>query len=308
MFKKKRENQELEIIDIENDPSLDKKPDKKGKKKKRDDRKKASAKKADKAESVGKNSGDTKPGDNTPAEKDQPQEKTVLIEFKDVCKKYDQGDNVFYALKDASFTINEGEMVVILGPSGAGKSTLLNLLGGMDSASSGHILFGGRDLTTFNDNQLTAYRAQNVGVVFQFYNLIPTLTAYENVALMRDIKDETADPKEALASVGLAEHMHQFPSQLSGGEQQRTSIARAIAKNPKLLLCDEPTGALDTDTGREVLKLLQDMSREKKRTVVMVTHNSLFADIADTVIRVKNGGIKSIVHNDDPMDALEVTW
>ncbi|MBR4719589.1 MAG: ABC transporter ATP-binding protein [Lachnospiraceae bacterium] len=241
-------------------------------------------------------------------EKKKSKKKRVLIEFKDVCKKYDQGDNVFYALKDANLTINEGEMVVILGPSGAGKSTLLNLLGGMDSASSGHIWFDGADLTTFSDNQLTAYRAKNVGVVFQFYNLIPTLTAYENVALMKDIKDDTTDPKEALAAVGLAEHMHQFPSQMSGGEQQRTSIARAVAKNPKLLLCDEPTGALDTDTGREVIKLLQEMSREKKRTVVMVTHNSFFADIADTVIRVKNGAIQSIVHNDAPSDASEISW
>ncbi len=232
----------------------------------------------------------------------------TLIEFKDVCKKYAQGDNEFYALKDANLTINEGEMVVILGPSGAGKSTLLNLLGGMDSASSGHIWFDGEDLTTFSDNRLTRYRAENVGVVFQFYNLIPTLTAYENVALMRDIKNDTSDPGEALASVGLAEHMHQFPSQMSGGEQQRTSIARAIAKNPRLLLCDEPTGALDTDTGKEVLKLLQNMSREKKRTVVMVTHNSLFADIADTVIRVRNGGIQSIVRNDSPKDADEINW
>lgn len=235
-------------------------------------------------------------------------EKKVLIEFKDVCKKYTQGEHEFYALRDANLTINEGEMVVILGPSGAGKSTLLNLLGGMDSASSGHIFFDGEDLTTFNDNRLTRYRAQNVGVVFQFYNLIPTLTAYENVALMRDIKNDTSDPGEALASVGLADHMHQFPSQMSGGEQQRTSIARAIAKNPKLLLCDEPTGALDTVTGKEVLKLLQDMSREKKRTVVMVTHNSFFADIADTVIRVKNGGIQSVVHNENPKDATEVNW
>ncbi len=232
----------------------------------------------------------------------------TLIEFKDVCKKYSQGEHEFYALKDASLTINEGEMVVILGPSGAGKSTLLNLLGGMDSASSGHIMFDGEDLTTYSDNQLTRYRAQNVGVVFQFYNLIPTLTAYENVALMKDIKDDTTDPIEALTSVGLAEHAHQFPSQMSGGEQQRTSIARALAKNPRLLLCDEPTGALDTDTGKEVLKLLQDMSREKKRTVVMVTHNSFFADIADTVIRVKNGGIQSVVHNDTPKDASEVSW
>ncbi len=235
-------------------------------------------------------------------------EKRALIQFVDVCKKYSQGEHEFYALKDANLTINEGEMVVILGPSGAGKSTLLNLLGGMDNASSGHIWFDGEDLTTFSDNALTRYRAQNVGVVFQFYNLIPTLTAYENVALMKDIKSDTTDPREALAAVGLEDHMHQFPSQMSGGEQQRTSIARAIAKNPRLLLCDEPTGALDTGTGKEVLKLLQDMSREKKRTVVMVTHNSFFADIADTVIRVKNGGIESVVHNGSPKDADEVFW
>ncbi|MBR6158981.1 MAG: ABC transporter ATP-binding protein [Lachnospiraceae bacterium] len=235
-------------------------------------------------------------------------EASVLIEFQNVSKKYNQGEHEFYALKDANLTINEGELVVILGPSGAGKSTLLNLLGGMDSASEGHIWFDGEDLTTFSDNRLTKYRAENVGVVFQFYNLIPTLTAYENVALMKDIKSGTSDPLEALAAVGLADHAHQFPSQLSGGEQQRTSIARAIAKNPRLLLCDEPTGALDTDTGKEVLKLLQDMSREKNRTVVMVTHNSFFADIADTVIRVKNGGIQSIVHNEKPRDANEVNW
>ena len=235
-------------------------------------------------------------------------DKPVLVEFRGVSKKYAQGDNVFYALKEASLTINEGELVVILGPSGAGKSTLLNLLGGMDSASEGHIIFDGKDITTYSDNQLTQYRAQNVGVVFQFYNLIPTLTAYENVALMKDIKDDTLDPKEALAAVGLAEHMHQFPSQMSGGEQQRTSIARALAKNPRLLLCDEPTGALDTVTGREVIRLLQEMSRERKRTVVMVTHNSFFADIADTVIRVKNGGIESVTHNEHPKDAESISW
>lgn len=232
----------------------------------------------------------------------------VLIRFEKVCKKYSQGENEFYALKDADLTINRGEMVVILGPSGAGKSTLLNLLGGMDSASSGHIWFNNEDLTKYNDNQLTMYRAKNVGVVFQFYNLVPTLTAYENVALMKDIKRDTMDPAEALAAVGLKEHMHQFPSQMSGGEQQRTSIARAIAKKPEILLCDEPTGALDTGTGKEVLKLLQSMSRDDKRTVVMVTHNSFFADIADTVIRVKNGAISSIVHNENPKDAEEVNW
>ncbi len=231
-----------------------------------------------------------------------------LIEFRNVSKEYKRGDRTFYALKDANLTIYEGEMVVILGPSGAGKSTLLNLLGGMDFASSGEILFGDQNLTTFTDNQLTEYRARNVGVVFQFYNLIPTLTAYENVALMKDIEKETLDPKEALESVGLGDHLHQFPSQLSGGEQQRTSIARALAKNPKLLLCDEPTGALDTETGREVLCLLQQMSKEKKRTVVMVTHNSVFADIADRVIKVRNGGIKEVIENKEPISANEVSW
>ena len=241
-------------------------------------------------------------------EKSTKAEKKVLMEFKNVTKEYARGDRVFYALKDVNLTINEGEMVVILGPSGAGKSTLLNLLGGMDRASSGEIIFDGVDIAKYSDNQLTQYRAANVGVVFQFYNLIPTLTAYENVALMKNIEKNIMDPKEALAEVGLEDHMHQFPSQLSGGEQQRTSIARAIAKKPKLLLCDEPTGALDTDTGQDVLRLLQNMSREKKRTVVMVTHNSTFADIADTVIRVKNGTIQSVTINENVKDASEVSW
>ena len=225
----------------------------------------------------------------------------AFIKFEKVSKKYGTSDRVFYALKDASFTIDQGEMVVILGPSGAGKSTLLNLLGGMDVASEGTILSCGED-------QLTSYRARNVAVVFQFYNLIPTLTAYENVALMKDIVNDTMDPKQALEAVGLGDHMHQFPAQMSGGEQQRTSIARAIAKNPKLLLCDEPTGALDTNTGRDVLELLVSMSREQKKTVVMVTHNSFFADIADKVIRVKNGGIESVTINEHPKDASEVSW
>ncbi len=308
MFGKKKvqDSRVLEIVDIADDKSLDRAeavPDEKKKKSNKTITKTNTKTRTKKSkEAVNK----TVP-DNGRKEKEK-KDGEVLIEFKDVCKKYSQGEHEFYALKNASLTINEGEMVVILGPSGAGKSTLLNLLGGMDSASSGHIWFGGEDLTTYSDNRLTAYRAGNVGVVFQFYNLIPTLTAYENVALMRDIKDDTTDPKEALAAVGLADHMHQFPSQMSGGEQQRTSIARAIAKNPKLLLCDEPTGALDTGTGKEVLKLLQRMSRDKGRTVVMVTHNSFFADIADTVIRVKNGGIESIVHNAAPKDANEVFW
>lgn len=231
-----------------------------------------------------------------------------IIEFKNVAKSYQRGDRTFYALNHVNLVINEGEMVVILGPSGAGKSTLLNLLGGMDIASEGSIIFEGKDITKYNDNQLTDYRARNVGVVFQFYNLIPTLTAYENVALMKDIENNCLNPKECLEAVGLGEHLHQFPAQMSGGEQQRTSIARALAKNPKLLLCDEPTGALDTDTGRDVLQLLQKMSSEKKHTVIMVTHNSSFAQIADKVIRVKNGGIESITLNENPIDANEVSW
>ena len=204
--------------------------------------------------------------------------------------------------------IGKGEIVSIVGPSGAGKSTLLNLLGGMDTASSGKIWSCGEYISSYNDAKLTDYRARNVAVVFQFYNLIPTLTAYENVALMKDIVNDTLDPSEALKAVGLADHMHQFPAQMSGGEQQRTSIARAIAKNPKLLLCDEPTGALDTNTGRDVLELLVRMSREEKKTVVMVTHNSFFADIADKVIRVKNGGIESVTINEHPKSASEVSW
>lgn len=231
-----------------------------------------------------------------------------FIQFEHVTKQYGSGEQVFYALKDANFTIDEGEMVVILGPSGAGKSTLLNLLGGMDAASDGRIISCGEDISNYKDNQLTDYRARNVAVVFQFYNLIPTLTAYENVALMKDIVQDTLDPKEALEAVGLGKHMHQFPAQMSGGEQQRTSIARAISKNPQLLLCDEPTGALDTNTGRDVLELLVSMSRVHKKTVVMVTHNSFFADIADKVIRVKNGGIESITINEHPKDAREVSW
>ena len=246
-----------------------------------------------------------------------------FIEFRKVEKKYILGEHTFYALKDVDLQIYKGEMVVILGPSGAGKSTLLNLLGGMDSPTGGEIIFDGHDIAGFKDDDLTAYRAWNVGVVFQFYNLIPTLTAYENVALMKDVRNnvkkksiweqensgvQVLDPAGCLASVGLADHMHQFPSQMSGGEQQRASIARALAKNPRLLLCDEPTGALDTKTGQEVLKLLQDMSSENGHTVVMVTHNSFFADIADRVIRVKNGTVQSVETNDSPKDAEEVNW
>ena len=232
----------------------------------------------------------------------------AFIEFDKVTKQYGTADRVFYALKDASFTIEQGEMVVILGPSGAGKSTLLNLLGGMDVASSGSIISCGEDISQYNDNQLTGYRARNVAVVFQFYNLIPTLTAYENVALMRDIVNDTMDPKEALESVGLGDHMHQFPAQMSGGEQQRTSIARAIAKNPKLLLCDEPTGALDYNTGKQILQLLQDTCRKDNITVLLITHNSALAPMADRLIRFKSGKVTQMTTNEHPTPISEIEW
>lgn len=232
----------------------------------------------------------------------------TLIEFKDVGKKYHTGDIVYEALHNVNLTIDDGELVVILGPSGAGKSTLLNLLGGLDSATGGTILFAEKEITALNDRELGNFRARDVGIIFQFYNLIPTLTAIENVALMSELGIDIMEPTDALKMVGLEEWKNNFPSQLSGGQQQRVSIARAIAKRPRLLLCDEPTGALDTVTGREILKLLQKQSREEHRTVVMVTHNSLFADIADKVIYVKNGTITEIIKNDSPKDADEIDW
>lgn len=232
-----------------------------------------------------------------------------VLEFKNVYKEYRNGDTSFYALKDANFKIKEGDFVVILGPSGAGKSTLLNMLAGMDTVSSGEIIFfDGKRISEYGDRQLTKYRAEEVGIVFQFYNLIPSLTAYENVALMKEVKKDISDPLEALKAVGLEGKKDQFPSRMSGGEQQRVSIARAIVKNPGLLLCDEPTGALDTVTGKEVLKLLQKLSMEQHRTVVMVTHNSLFADVANQVIYVKNGEIERVLYNQKPISAEEVEW
>lgn len=234
--------------------------------------------------------------------------KNALIRFEDVGKIYRTGQIVYEALHDVNLEIMEGELVVILGPSGAGKSTLLNLLGGLDGATSGKIYFGGEDITSFNDARLGKFRAVDVGIVFQFYNLVPTLTAIENVDLMQDLGVKIMDPLEALQMVGLAERKNNFPSQMSGGQQQRVSIARAIAKMPRLLLCDEPTGALDTNTGREVLKILQDQSRVHGRTVVMVTHNALFADIADKVVMVKNGTVMEVIENDNPLDAEDLNW
>jgi len=231
-----------------------------------------------------------------------------LIKFQNVGKIYRTGQIVYEALHDVNLEIYEGELVVILGPSGAGKSTLLNLLGGLDGATCGSIYFGGEDITGFDDKRLGKFRAVDVGIIFQFYNLVPTLTALENVDLMRDLGVEIMDPYRALEMVGLADRKDNFPSQLSGGQQQRISIVRAIAKMPRLLLCDEPTGALDTNTGREVLGILQDQSRVHKRTVVMVTHNSLFADIADKVIMVKNGTVVEIRENENPKNADELNW
>lgn len=232
----------------------------------------------------------------------------TIVEFKDVTKAYGSGEHRLLAADHLNFTIGEGEFVVILGPSGAGKSTILNLLGGMDYATSGEIIVDGNNIVGLKDDRLTEYRAQHVGFVFQFYNLIPTLTALENVALTKSVVKNALSAEEILESVGLGDHFNQFPSQLSGGEQQRVSIARAISKNPTMLLCDEPTGALDSETGIVILTLLQKMSREHKKTVIIVTHNSALAQAADKVIKIKNGKIKEVVVNQTPLKISEVNW
>ena len=233
-----------------------------------------------------------------------------FIEFKNVVKTYNVGEKSFNALDGMSFTIPKGEFVVILGPSGAGKSTLLNLLGGMDSVTSGSIIIDSENIENFDKNQMTEYRAENVGFIFQFYNILPTLTVLENVEIVKDIVKQPKSARKILKEVGLSNHLDKFPNQLSGGEQQRVSIARAIAKNPKLLLCDEPTGALDSKTGIEVLKLLKKCcdANNGENTVVVVTHNALIAEIADRVIRVKNGKVDSITENKKPKDIDEVKW
>ena len=231
-----------------------------------------------------------------------------IVAFQNVTRIYASGEHEQKALDDVSFSLEEGKFVVILGPSGAGKSTLLNLLGGLDSPTSGTITVGGRDISTLSDNELADYRAATVGFVFQFYNLIPTLTVYENVELVSNIAPNALDSKQMLAEVGLSDHLHNFPSELSGGEQQRVSIARALAKNPKILLCDEPTGALDSETGVMVLKLLLKMARSYGKTSVIVTHNQSIAKMADVVIRVKNGKIRSVEEQPNPMSADEVEW
>ena len=233
-----------------------------------------------------------------------------IVELKNVSKTYKIGENEFKALKNIDLELNKGEFVVILGPSGAGKSTLLNLIGGMDTPTDGSIKIDGEEISKYTESQLSDYRAENIGFIFQFYNILPTLTVLENVELVKDIVKNGNDSKEAIKAVGLEQHMNKFPNQLSGGEQQRVSIARAIAKNPKLLLCDEPTGALDSKTGVEVLKLLKKQcdGNNGANTVIIVTHNSLFADIADTVIRVKNREIESVTKNENPKNIDEVKW
>ena len=233
--------------------------------------------------------------------------KQSFVELKDVKKTYNIGNQKFNALDGVDLNINQGEFVVILGPSGAGKSTLLNLLGGMDKATSGEIRVGESIISKYNDKELTRYRATDVGFIFQFYNIMPTLTVLENVNLIKDVTKTNKDAKEVLKSVGLSKHFNKFPSELSGGEQQRVSIARAVMKNPKVLLCDEPTGALASATGAAVLKVLKNHCAFDP-TVIIVTHNSLIAEVADRIIRIKNGKVESNELNKTPKSIDEVKW
>ncbi len=231
-----------------------------------------------------------------------------FLNLKGVGKEYKTGTVSVTALSDVSFELEDGEFVVILGSSGAGKTTLLNLLGGMDNATSGEIILDGKNVTALDKRGMTQFRRNDVGFVFQFYNLMPNLTALENVEIAVEICKDHLDPESVLNEVGLGERLSNFPAQLSGGEQQRVSIARAIAKNPKLLLCDEPTGALDYNTGKKILKLLHDVCKDKKRLVIVVTHNSALKDMADKVVYIKSGKIENIVVNPNPRPIEEIEW
>jgi len=232
----------------------------------------------------------------------------AIVEFKEVSRVYKNGDHEQRALDHVNLALDEGGFIVVLGPSGAGKSTLLNMLGGLDSPTEGTIIVDGKDISTLTENELADYRAETVGFVFQSYNLIPTLTVIENVALVKEIAKNPLSSHAMLDAVGLSDHIHQFPSELSGGEQQRVSIARALAKNPRILLCDEPTGALDSETGVMVLKLLLSMARDMHKTIIIVTHNQNIAKMADVVIRVKNGRIQSCEEQAAPLSVEEVDW
>ena len=230
------------------------------------------------------------------------------VSLKNVSKIYRMGEVEIRAVDGINFEIEKGEFVVIVGPSGAGKTTVLNILGGMDTATSGQVLVDGSDIAKYSQKQLTRYRRDDIGFVFQFYNLIPNLTALENVELALQICKNPLDARQVMQEVGLEKRMKNFPAQLSGGEQQRVSIARALAKNPKLLLCDEPTGALDYQTGKAILKLLQDMCREKGMTVIVITHNSAIAPMADRVIKIKNGKVADMRRNKTPMSVADIEW
>ena len=243
-----------------------------------------------------------------PSDRNLEKEQVAFVEYRNVSKIYRMGEVEIPALKDVSFEIEKGEICIIVGPSGAGKTTLLNILGGMDSLTSGTVLLEGERVSDYNKKQLTAYRRYDVGFVFQFYNLVQNLTALENVELASQICRDPLDAMEVLQDVGLEDRAGNFPSQLSGGEQQRVAIARALAKNPKLLLCDEPTGALDYNTGKAILKLLQDTSRKTGMTVIIITHNQALTAMADRVITVRSGTISSVVKNENPTPVEEIEW
>lgn len=232
----------------------------------------------------------------------------TFVKLENITKIYHMGEVEIRAVDGIDFSIQKGEFIVIVGPSGAGKTTVLNILGGMDTASGGRITVDGQDITKYSERQLTGYRRDDIGFVFQFYNLIPNLTALENVEMALQICRNPLDARAVLKEVGLEERMDNFPAQLSGGEQQRVSIARALAKNPKLLLCDEPTGALDYNTGKAILKLLQEMCREKGMTVIVITHNSALAPMADRLIKIKNGKVSSMKVNENPISIDEIEW
>lgn len=231
-----------------------------------------------------------------------------FVKLKDITKVYHMGEVEIRAADNINFSIKKGEFVVIVGPSGAGKTTVLNILGGMDTATGGTLTVDGKDITEYDSRQLTGYRRDDIGFVFQFYNLIPNLTALENVELALQICKDPLDAKKVLEDVGLGDRLDNFPAQLSGGEQQRVSIARALAKNPKLLLCDEPTGALDYNTGKAILKLLQNMCRERGMTVIVITHNQALAPMADRLIHIKNGQVSHMETNENPMSIDEIEW